>query len=72
MSTKAVEVSIQAVSPALILSTLIKKGSVGAETAAAAAGALDASSAQAACVDMVSSARSTHRDSIFINANLPL
>jgi len=45
ISTRAVEVSIHAVSPELILSVPIKNGSVGAG-AAAAAGAADAAAAR--------------------------
>jgi hypothetical protein len=54
MSTNAVEVSIQAVSPALILSALIKMGAVGAE------------SPHAAGIANVKAARKAHIGNFFI------
>jgi hypothetical protein len=83
MSTRAVDVSIQAVSPALILSAPINVGSVGAAAAAAAAAggvpegasaaadgdALDASSAHAAGIDNAKTPRQTNRHSLFIDEN---
>jgi hypothetical protein len=56
-----VEVSIQAVSPELILSTLIKVGSVGAA----------AVSAHAICIDNIKTPRMANRDNLLISANLP-
>src|ERR1700730_12715735 len=76
MSTRAVDVSIQAVSPALILSAPINVGSVGAAAAAAAArgagcDALDASSAHAAGIDNAKTPRKTNRHSLLIDENPP-
>jgi hypothetical protein len=56
ISTKAVEVSIQAVSPELILSTPIKTGSVGP-------------SAHADGIDNVKAAKKIHRDNLLVKAN---
>jgi hypothetical protein len=58
ISTKAVEVSIQAVSPELILSAPIKTGSVGP-------------SAHADCIDNVKAAKKTDRDNLLVKANPP-
>lgn len=84
ISTKAVEVSIQAVSPELILSVPISCGSVGAGSAAAgaaeSAGAVvgacaadaaeaGASSAHAAGPDNRKRPITTHRGNFFVNLN---
>jgi hypothetical protein len=79
-----VEVSIHAVSPALILSAPINVGSVGAAAAGAAGGvlaagasvvaavdALGASSDHAAGIDNANTQRKTNRDRLLINANPP-
>jgi hypothetical protein len=86
INTRAVEVSIQAVSPELILSVPINVGSVGAAAAASAgagaaasgaeeAGAADAavgaSSAPTAGTDSVSKQIKANRAILVINANLP-
>src|SRR5450631_309012 len=86
INTSAVEVSIQAVSPELILSTPMSCGSVGAGAASGAAagaavacswGAADAaapgaSSAHAAGIENVNKLKRTSRDSVVFNANPPL
>src|SRR6266568_6902281 len=87
ISTKAVDVSIQAVSPPLILSVPMSCGSVGAAGAAASAAAGSAagaavcavaaaeagvSSAHAAGMENVNRPSTTNRDSLVINANPPL
>src|SRR3984957_11012494 len=59
ISTKAVEVSIHAVSPELILSTPVKKGSVGP-------------SAHAHCTDNVKAPKKVHRDNLFVKENPPV
>src|SRR5271156_6660278 len=59
ISTKAVEVSIHAVSPELILSTPIKTGSVGPP-------------AHTDCTDKVKAPQKIQRDHAFIKANPPL
>jgi hypothetical protein len=83
MSTKAVEVSIQAVSPPLILSVPMSCGSVGAggvaasaagaaaASVAAGAAALAASSAQAEGIENANTPIMSKRDMLIINANLP-
>jgi hypothetical protein len=85
INTSAVEVSIQAVSPELILSTPMSCGSVGAGAASgavAAAGAcswgaadaagLGVSSAHAAGIENVNKLKRTNRSSVVFNANPPL
>src|SRR5258707_8149246 len=84
INTKAVEVSIQAVSPELILSVPMSCGSVGAAAAASAAapsaaagaavcavGAAEAgvSSAHAAGMEKVNKPSTPIRDNLVINAN---
>src|SRR5712671_3368080 len=84
INTKAVEVSIQAVSPELILSVPMSCGSVGAAAAASAGapsaaagaavcavGAAEAgvSSAHAAGMENVNRPSTTNRDNLVINAN---
>ena len=83
INTNAVEASIQAVSPELILSTPTSCGSVGAGAASGAAAgacscggadaaALGASSAHAAGIENVNKLKRTNRDSVVFNANPPL
>src|SRR6266568_4640970 len=88
ISTKAVDVSIQAVSPPLSLSVPMSCGSVGAAGAAASAaagsaaagaavcavGAAEAgvSSAHAAGTENINKPSTANRDSLIINANPPL
>src|SRR5450759_26798 len=87
INTSAVEVSIQAVSPELILSTPMSCGSVGAGAASGAAagdaagacswGAADAagpgaSSAHAAGIENVNKLKMSNHGSVVFNANPPL
>ena len=85
INTKAVDVSIQAVSPELILSVPMSCGSVGAAGAAASAAAVSVvagaavcavgaaeagvSSAHAAGMENVNRPSTTNRDNLVINAN---
>src|SRR3979490_1581836 len=74
INTKAVEVSIQAVSPELILSVPMSCGSVGAAAASAAAGSAAAGAAgcavaaHAAGMENVNRPSTTNRDNLVINA----
>ena len=80
INTSAVEASIHAVSPELILSTPTSCGSVGAGAASGAAAgacscggadaaALGASSAHAAGIDNANKLKRTNRGSLVFNAN---
>ncbi len=76
INTNAVEASIHAVSPELILSTPTSCGSVGAGAAAGAcscgaadAAALGASSDHAAGIDNANKLKRTNRGSLVFNAN---
>lgn len=86
INTRAVDVSIQAVSPALILSRATSCGSVGAGGAVVAAagaaaagtdideagaGAVGVSAAQTACADSVLAASTIKRNNVVINAISP-
>jgi hypothetical protein len=72
MRTNAVDVSIHAVSPELILSAATMNGAVGAAAAGAAAaavGAVATSSAQVVDTPQATTQKNTNRNKILISAN---